>query len=154
MFRPLTMSCPVSLMRLPFKLENHLLILALTGTLFLVATPRTAQATGCHVPERPVLARSLSWERWQQAGYSPLFSLTAPAPAAIVPLPCQGETATLRTFAGGLTSVDYAPGMVVEEIAASGKLAAREAPAPVPSPVVSRLDRPPRRGSASRSTQA
>ena len=79
------------------KLENHLLILALTGTLFLVTGPRTAQATGCHVPERPVLARSLSWERWLQGGYSPAEPRVAPAPPAILPVPCQGETATLQS---------------------------------------------------------
>ena len=88
------------------KLENHRLILALTGTLFLVTGSRTAQATGCHVPERPVLARALSWERWQQAGYSPADPLLAPAPPAILPVPCQGETATLQWFASGLVSAD------------------------------------------------
>ena len=90
------------------KLENHLLILALTGTLFLVTGSRTAQATGCHVPERPVLARSLSWERWQQAGYSPADPLLAPAPPAILPVPCQGETPTLQLFASGLVNADFA----------------------------------------------
>lgn len=97
------------------KHENHLLILALTGTLFLVTGSRTAQATGCHVPERPVLARSLSWERWQQAGYSLADPLLAPAPPAILPVPCQGETATLQWFASGLVSADFAPGRVLEE---------------------------------------
>ena len=124
------------------KLENHLLILALTGTLFLVAGPRTAQATGCHVPERPVLARSLSWERWQQGGYSPADPLVAPAPTAILPVPCQGETPTLQSFASGLVSADLAPGRVLEE-PVSGEHAACEAPSLVPSPIASRLDRPP-----------
>jgi hypothetical protein len=135
------------------KLENHLLILALTGTLFLVASPRTAQATGCHVPERPVLARSLSWERWQQAGYSHADSLVPPAPPAIVPVPCQGETPTLQPFASGLVSADFAPGTVLEA-PASGEHAAFEAPSLVSSPIASRLDRPPRRRFASRSTPA
>ena len=135
------------------KLENHLLILALTGTLFLVTGPRTAQATGCHVPERPVLARSLSWERWQQAGFSPADLLAAPAPPAISPVPCQGETPTLQLFASSLVSADFAPGRVLEE-PASGEHAAFEPPSQVPSPLASRLDRPPRRESACRSIQA
>jgi len=129
------------------KLENHLLILALTGTLFLVTGSRTAQATGCHVPERPVLARSLSWERWQQAGYSPADPLLAPAPPVILPVPCQGETATLQWFASGLVSADFAPGRVLEE-PASGERVAFESPSQLPFPIASRLDRPPRRGSA------
>jgi hypothetical protein len=132
---------------------NHLLILALTGTLFLVTGQRTAQATGCHVPERPVLARSLSWERWQQAGFSPANRLIVPAPPAIVPVPCQGETATLQWFASGLVSADFAPGRVLEE-PASGERVAFESPSQLPFPIASRLDRPPRRGSASRSTLA
>ena len=129
------------------KLENHLLILALTGTLFLVTGPRTAQATGCHVPERPVLARSLSWERWQQAGYSPADPLLAPAPPAILPVPCQGETPRLESFAGGLVSADFAPGRVLER-PASGEHVAFESPSQVPFPIASRLHRPPRRGPA------
>jgi len=135
------------------KLENHLLILALTGTLFLVTGLRTAQATGCHVPERPVLARSLSWERWQQAGFFPANRLIFLAPPAILPVPCQGETATLQPFASGLVSADFAPGRVLEE-PASGERVAFESPSQVPAPIASRLDRPPRRGSASRSTLA
>ncbi len=135
------------------KLENHRLILALTGTLFLVSGPRTAQATGCHVPDRPVLARSLSWERWERGGFSPAGPLLAPAPAAIVPVPCQGETAPLQSFASGLVSADFAPGRVPEE-PASREQVAFETPSQVPSPIAARLDRPPRRGSASRSTIA
>ena len=129
------------------KLENHLLILALTGTLFLVTGSRTAQATGCHVPERPVLARSLSWERWQQAGYSLADPLLAAAPPAILPVPCQGETATLQWFASGLVSADFAPGRVLEE-SASGERVAFESRSQLPFPITARLDRPPRRGSA------
>ena len=132
---------------------NHLLILALTGTLFLVTGPRTAQATGCHVPERPVLARSLSWERWQQAGFSPANRLIVPAPPVIVPVPCQGETPTLQSFASGLVSAESAPGAILEE-PASGEHVAFESLSEVPSPIASRLDRPPRRESASRSTLA
>ena len=129
------------------KHENHLLILALTGTLFLVTGSRTAQATGCHVPERPVLARFLSWERWQQAGYSLADPLLAAAPPAILPVPCQGETATLQWFASGLVSADFAPDRVLEE-PASGERVAFESPSQLPFPIASRLDRPPRRGSA------
>ena len=130
------------------ELENHLLILALTGTLFLVIGARTAQATGCHVPERPVLARSLSWERWQQAGFSPAHPLVAPAPPAILPVPCQGETPTLWSFASGLVSADFAPDRVLKE-PASGEHVAFESPSRVPFSIASRLDRPPRRRSAS-----
>jgi hypothetical protein len=135
------------------KLENHLLILALTGTLMLVTGPRTAHATGCHVPERPVLARSLSWERWQKAGFSPANPLVVPAPPAFLPVPCQGETPTLQSFASVLVSADFAPGKVIEE-PALGEHVACESPSQVPSPFASRLDRPPRSKSASRLTLA
>ncbi len=135
------------------KLENHLLILALTGTLFLVSSPRTAQAAGCHVPDRPVLARSLSWERWQQDGFSPADALLATAPAAIVPVPCQGETPTVQSSAGSLAGADLAPDTVLEE-PASREHVALETPSRVPAPITSRLDRPPRRGSTCRSSLA
>ena len=130
------------------KLENHLLILALTGILFLVTGPPTAQATGCHVPERPVLARSLSWEVGQQPGFSRFYPRAAPAPAVIVPVPCQGETPTLQSFVSGLASADFAPGRYVGKLEPSGRHADCEAPALDPTPRSSRLDRPPRRGPA------
>ena len=126
------------------KLENHLLILALTGTLIVVTGPRNAQATGCHVPERPVLAHSLLWERWQQAGYSAAGSLVAPAPPAILPLPCHGETPTLQLLASGLVSADFAPGMVLELQAPGDSLGFNE-PSRLPYLIISRLERPPRR---------
>lgn len=129
------------------KFENRLLILALTGTLFLATGPRAAQAAGCHVPERPVLARALSWERWQQSGYSSADSRLAPAPPALLPLPCQGETPTLQLFASGLVSADLAPGLVLKT-SDSGEDVAVESPSRLPIPFASRLDRPPRHSNA------
>jgi len=62
-------------------------------------------------------------------------------------VPCQGETATLQWFASGLVSADFAPGRVLEE-PASGERVAFESLSQLPFPIASRLDRPPRRGSA------
>ena len=125
------------------KLENHLMILALTGTLFLVTGQQPAKATGCHVPERPVLARTLSWERWQEAGYSHADPRLAPAPPAILPMPCQGETPTLPLFASGPVGADFVPDVVFEPSAA-GEGVAYDSPLRRPFPIASRLDRPPR----------
>jgi hypothetical protein len=129
------------------KLENRLLILALTGTLFLVTGPRAALAAGCHVPERPVLARSLSWERWQPAGWSLSDPKMTPVPPALLPVPCQGETPTLHLFASGLVAADFWPGIVLELID-SGEHLAFDSPSRVPFPIDSRLDRPPRQSSS------
>ncbi len=123
---------------------SHPWILALTGTLFLLTGSHSAQAGGCHVPERPVLARSLSWERWQQDGYRPAGLILAPASPAIFPLPCHGETPTLQSFASGLVSADVTPGVVLEPLAPE-KHAVFESPSHAKSPIASRLDRPPRR---------
>ncbi len=130
------------------KLENHLCILALTGTLFLVIGSLRADAAGCHVTDRPVLARSLSWERWQHGGYTPVDLVLAPAPPAIFPLPCLGETPTLQSFASGLVSADVTPRVHLERLVPE-KHAVFESPSHAESPIASRLDRPPRRLSSS-----
>ncbi len=126
------------------KLENHLWILALTGISFLVAGSSSAQASGCHSPDRPVLTRSLSWERWQQGGDSLAAFQMAPAPPAILPLPCHGETPTLPSFATGLVSADLTPGNILEQPLTLGEHLVFESSDRPSSPVTSRLERPPR----------
>ncbi len=125
------------------KLENHLWILALTGISFLVAGSSSAQASGCHSPDRPVLTRSLSWERWQQGGDSLATSQMAPAPPAILPLPCHGETPTLPSFATGLVSADLTPGNILEQPLTLGEHLVFESSDRPSSPITSRLERPP-----------
>src|SRR4051794_1393106 len=43
----------------------RLLMLSLAGAVCLMLGSRSANATGCHIPDRPVLAHTFSWERWQ-----------------------------------------------------------------------------------------
>jgi hypothetical protein len=135
------------------KFGNYVLILALTGTLFLVVGPRSVQATGCHVPERPVLGRFLFLERSHETGLSPTNSRAAFAPPAIMPVPCQGETPTLPSVTSSLLITDLAPGLMLDPLV-PGQNVVNESPAQIPCPIASRLDRPPRRGFALRLTPA
>jgi len=71
---------------------------------FLLWGTQAAQAAGCHVPDRPVLQSSLSWDHDQ------VFDLT-PRPVALAPPvlahpPCQGETP--HVLDSSLVTVDLA----------------------------------------------
>ena len=72
---------------------------ALVVTACLLSCAGTARAAGCHVPERPVLAQTLSWDRWQKAHETHASHGVMPASPAVVPLPCQGEIPTLPSVA-------------------------------------------------------
>ncbi|WP_068416075.1 hypothetical protein [Planctomyces sp. SH-PL62] len=61
------------------------------AALILAVSARDSRAGGCHVPDRPILARSTSWDAWATTGPAILVEFPA-APAAFRPLPCEVET--------------------------------------------------------------
>jgi hypothetical protein len=64
-------------------------ILVLTGILCSLAAAGPARASGCHVPDRPVLGTRLAWE--QESVGDPDSRATIIAPPVLTHLPCPGE---------------------------------------------------------------
>ncbi len=102
-----------------------------------------AQAAGCHVPERPVLATPLSWER---DGRTAAWAMTDDGPVAphvLTRVPCPGEVpqvpvmTTVNAGQAILAPVEIAPSIGCESLVAVVNLATI-------TPHFSRLDRPPR----------
>ena len=120
---------------------NRLGILLLTGILCSTAAIRPARASGCHVPDRPVLGTGLSWER--EPGGDLDSPAAALAPPVLTHLPCPGEVPHLLN-----------PTTVPSALAclAAGGLDLRELSEVLPTgdllghlqPQAGRLDRPPR----------
>jgi hypothetical protein len=110
--------------------------------LLVFASGSESRAAGCHVPERPVLSRTTSWDDWATADPAD-FAAAPPAPAALRPLPCEGET----PHRGGLDAppapADATTPALPEPPPASSAL--RPADAPVaPRYAATPVDRPPR----------
>jgi hypothetical protein len=119
------------------------LMLCLAGALSLLLGSRSAHATGCHLPDRPVLAHTFSWERWQSSGNSHQGMIALPSPPAVHRLPCQGEIPTLPSPG----NVPLGPALALDLIAqvpACGERAVIPSTRSLPVEFVSRLDRPPR----------
>jgi hypothetical protein len=122
---------------------HRLVILVLSGIASSLVAARDANATGCHVSERPVLAHTFTWERWSElTGAAERFT-AAVTPPALRPLPCQGEIPTLPTG----TTVLPVPALTAEICAATTLSLERmtaEGDPHLPKRVAFRLDRPPR----------
>jgi hypothetical protein len=116
---------------------------ALVVTACLLSCAGAARAAGCHVPERPVLAQTLSWDRWQKAHETHAGQGVMPASPAVVPLPCQGEVPTLAPVASLLMAATPIPATEQVALALVGRVAADALPR-IPCPFACRLDRPPR----------
>ncbi len=127
------------------QFKSRIVLLALTGTmcLSLGIAPRPARAAGCHVPERPVLAHTLSWERLLHAGLTAAHRSAGVAPPAIIPLPCQGEVPTLPSTTSQLLVADRAACRMTPPPALSEPVFPEPPATALPS-LSSRLDRPPR----------
>jgi hypothetical protein len=104
---------------------------------------RPARAAGCHLPERPILATPLSWER---DGRLEAWAITAEvhlAPPALTRVPCPGEVPqgpVVTTASAGqaiLLPVDVAAPCGCESLLAAADIGHVQ-----PHPF--RLDRPPR----------
>src|SRR5262245_10385726 len=92
-----------------------MLVLAILVWLSTPMGARPAQAAGCHVPERPIVATPLSWERegrleaWAMTEDGPL------APPVLKRVPCPGEiphvpaTSTLTIGPALLAAAEIAP---------------------------------------------
>jgi hypothetical protein len=119
------------------------LMLGLAGAACFVLGTRSAHATGCHVPDRPVLALTFSWERWQSSETSHQGVLALPSPPAVHRLPCSGETPTLPS----LGNVPLGPALAFNldaQVPERGERAVVRSTRRLPLQFVSRLDRPPR----------
>jgi len=120
---------------------NGLGILVWTGILCSTATIRPARASGCHVPDRPVLGTRLSWEQEPDADLdSPAAAL---APPVLTHLPCPGEVPQLLNpptppSAPACLAVAGLDLPELSEIFRTGELLGH------PQPRAARLDRPPR----------
>src|SRR3954454_4920335 len=119
----------------------------LVVTACLLSCAGTARAAGCHVPERPVLAQTLSWDRWQTAQEAHAGPGLRTASPAVAPLPCQGEVPTLPSVASIPMAAAPAPAAERVALALEERMPA-ETPPRIPSPLAFRLDRPPRPGRA------
>jgi hypothetical protein len=64
-------------------------VLVLSGALCLLSGLEPVHASGCHVPDRPVLQSRFSWERDQSLDRNAL--LVVHAPPILTHPPCQGE---------------------------------------------------------------
>jgi hypothetical protein len=124
----------------PFRV----LMLTLPATACLLVGVSPARATGCHVPERPVLAHTLSWERWQRDGSAPAGVRPSPIAPALHPLPCQGEIPAPPSLAAASSAPALAAVPGLEPPAARVERVTIDPPARIPPPFASRLDRPPR----------
>ena len=102
---------------------------------------RPAHASGCHVPDRPILSTRFTWERDRQ--FDPAGLVDGQAPPILTRVPCSGEVPQVPGSPTGLagqadrTSTHFDP-PTVSEPAITGDDIANIDPHP------SRLDRPPR----------
>jgi hypothetical protein len=125
-------------------LHLRLLTLVLGGITCLLASAQPAYATGCHLPDRPVLARTLSWERWLRTGPGFGRGDARPAPPALAPLPCQGETPTTPGIGVTVVADQPAAPTFISPPLARESLPVDSAGAS-PHWLALRVDRPPRR---------
>jgi hypothetical protein len=105
------------------------------------ATP--ARAAGCHVPERPVLATPLSWERQQRLAAWELTDDVPMAPRVLTRVPCPDEVPQVPvvTTTTGETALPLRRPIPPPPMVASLQTGERIAPT---EPRPFRLDRPPR----------
>ncbi|WP_165245314.1 hypothetical protein [Paludisphaera soli] len=112
--------------------------IATAALILAVSAGSESRAAGCHVPERPVLSRTTSWDAWANADPAGLA-----APAALRPLPCEGETPYRAGLDAPAVPAAATTPAAPESPPASSSL--RPADAPVAPRLASTpLDRPPR----------
>lgn len=103
---------------------------------------RPAGASGCHVPDRPVLGERLSWDRVDPLG--PIGDSEGLMPPVLKRVPCGGEVPTPPVApVGFVESADLAVGCVSLPPGNAGRLAVGDDRRENPLHVF-RLDRPPR----------
>ncbi len=103
---------------------------------------RPAGASGCHVPDRPVLGERLSWDRVDPLG--PIGVSDRLMPPVLRRTPCGGEVPTPPVAPTGLVeSADRAADRVTLPPGTAGRLAVGDDRRDNPLHVF-RLDRPPR----------
>ena len=118
--------------------------LAIAG-LILAVSGRESRAGGCHVPERPALSRSTSWDDWATTAPAAFAEPETPrAPAALRTPPCGGETPSRS----GHDAPPAPPALEADALVAPApspdpRLRPGDAPAS-PRPAPAPLDRPPR----------
>jgi hypothetical protein len=119
-------------------------LLTLMALAMIVASPfgaSSAHASGCHVPDRPILSTRFTWERDQHFDPAGLFDRQAPP--ILTQVPCSGEIPQVTGSPTGLvgpavrTDTGFDPPSVSER-ASIGEVVASIDPHPF------RLDRPPR----------
>jgi hypothetical protein len=129
--------------------RHRLLMLGLAEMILVLSGTPEASAAGCHGPDRPVLARSLAWESWLGVGNSP--AAVRAAPPVLVPLPCHGETPSTPDGGVSLPNPAAIAAMTFFPPVPRERMTLQSGDAS-PRLIASRLERPPRRTSASPST--
>ncbi len=112
----------------------------LVAALCLLAATGNSRASGCHVPELPVLASKMSWDNEFAIDLSPATPVQAP-PVLARP-PCHGEVPHLLVPADG-PSAALSHRIGIDLPGRSGSIPAGST-ALHPQPFGTRLDRPPR----------
>jgi hypothetical protein len=116
------------------------LVFLVTAASCLLATTGGAWASGCHVPDRPVLASKMSWENQLAIDLS-----TAPpvqVPPVLTRPPCHGEVPHLLVPADGPSAAPWHR-IGIDSPGQSGVIPAGSS-TEHPQPLDARLDRPPR----------
>ena len=122
----------------PLKRQAGSLIV---GVLLVLVEAAPAGASGCHVPDRPVLGSRLSWE--EDHGLNLGTTTETQAPPVLTHPPCSGEVPhqlSSASWNNGFANVDHAR---FDPSAMSGSLRILDDVGSV-NPFGSRLDRPPR----------
>jgi hypothetical protein len=126
------------------NLAVRLLLLVVTAVGLLLTGPRAATAAGCHVSERPAIARALTWDPLTAMSLLGDRHLPTAIRPAFVPPSCPGETPTLASSTTqSLASPVQAPSL--SRLLARGETILVPCVNPQPPPFPSQLLRPPRR---------
>ncbi|MDG3002675.1 hypothetical protein [Paludisphaera mucosa] len=123
--------------------RTWILVASAIAGLFSLAPTGQARAAGCHSAERPVLSRAASWDLWD-LDRATADVAEAPAPAAVRPLPCGGETPSRVIGDAPPSAAAAAPVVVAFEPAPVGPAVRPAAGPTAPRNVATPPERPPR----------
>jgi hypothetical protein len=126
------------------NLAIRLLLLVVTAVGLFLTGPRAATAAGCHVSERPAIARALTWDRLTAMSLLGDRHLPTSVLPAFVPPSCPGETPTLASSTTQILASPFQAEPSSRPLA-RGETILVPCVNPQPPPFPSQLLRPPRR---------